>query len=382
MLGVSRKTGVFALLLGACLTGCGGGPVRTFHTGNDTRQLSDAESRRWHAAHQLDDIWRKKGLVYDEPALTAYVQDIADRLYPEFKGTVKVRLVDSPELNAFALPNGSVYLNIGLVARMRNEAQLATVIGHEISHFTRQHSLKQHNAADSAVFAGMAVTVLTGIPLSGELLVAGAMSGYSQDMEREADKLGFERLARQGYDPNEAGKVFEIMREEVEALDIHQPFLYSSHPKLSERIASMQTLAVQHADGPHLTYTERFMRHTQPLRAKVLDRYLALRKYQILILILENPTLRARYPDYATFYLGEAYRQRGQNGDDKLAEYAYRQAMLLAPDYADSHRGLALLLMKRGDKTQAMSQLHTYLAMAPDAPDRGYIKSYIAKLRE
>jgi predicted Zn-dependent protease len=269
---------------------------------------------------------------------------------------------------------------MGLVARMRNEAQLATVIGHEISHFTHQHSLKMRNAADSAVVAGMVLSVATGVSVSGQLLVTGAMSGYSQDMEREADRLGFERLVQQGYDPHEAAEVFRLMREEVKALDIDEPFLYSSHPKLAERISTMTQLAARYPANGGRKNTEQFERLTQGLRSVVLDRYLTTRRYKILILILENRALRLLYPDYADYYLGEAYRQRGEKGDATLAEHAYRQALTLAPTFADSHRGLGLLLMKQGDKLQAAQHLAQYLQMKPDAADRGYIRAYIEKL--
>jgi predicted Zn-dependent protease len=377
----------YRYLLSACalltiLTGCAGREVRDITHTADTRQLTEAEARSWHAANELDELWRKKGLIYADRQLTAYLQQVADGLYPELRGAVRVQLVDSPELNAFALPNGNIYLNIGLVARMRNEAQLATVIGHEISHFTRQHSLKKRDAADSAVFAGMAVTVLTGLPVTGDLLVLGAMSGYSQDMEREADELGFARLVQQGYDPRQAAEVFRLMLEEVDALDIDQPFLYSSHPKLTERIETMTELAGKQPPNGAALYQERFEHHTDGLRHIVLQRYLETHRYQILILLLENRALRIRYPEHAGYFLAEAYRQRGEEGDQTLAEHAYRQALIEAPEYAPSHRGLGLLLMKSGSRAEAAQHLKRYLALAPDAADRGYIQRYIEQLRD
>jgi predicted Zn-dependent protease len=263
---------------------------------------------------------------------------------------------------------------------MRNEAQLATVIAHEVSHFVRQHSLKQRDAADSVVFAGMAVTILTGLPVTGDLLVLGAMSGYSQDMEREADELGFARLVQQGYDPSQAAEVFRLMLEEVDALDIDQPFLYSSHPKLTERIATMTELAARQPNNGSARYQQRFESHTDGLRSIVLQRYLETHRYQILILLLENRALRPRYPDHAGYFLAEAYRQRDQEGDRTLAEHAYRQALVEAPSYPPSYRGLGLLLMKTGKDAEAAEHFKRYLTLAPDATDRGYVESYIQKL--
>jgi predicted Zn-dependent protease len=378
--GVARACLLAAGLLGMLLAGCAGREVRDIQRTADTRQLSEAEARLWHAAEEADQLWHKKGLIYGDPQLTSYVQQVADALYPELRGAVRVQLVDSPELNAFALPNGNIYLNIGLVARMRNEAQLATVVAHEISHFTRQHSLKKRDAADSAVFAGMAVTILTGLPVTGDLVVLGAMSGYSQDMEREADQLGFDRLVRQGYDPSQAAEVFRLMLEEVDALDIDQPFLYSSHPKLTERIETMTEFASKQPPNGAARHKARFDSHTDGLRSIVLQRYLETHRYQVLILLLENRALRIRYPDHAGYFLAEAYRQRAEQGDAVLAEHAYRQALVEAPGYAPSHRGLGLLLMKAGNAPEAARHLQRYLVLAPDAADRGYIESYLEQL--
>ena len=95
-----------------------------------------------------------------------------------------VRIYDSTELNAFALPNGSIYFNIGLLARIENEAQLATILAHEAAHFIEKHSFRQR--VSSKNYAAFAVS---GIPFS-RLVAVSSISGFSQDLEREADKKG------------------------------------------------------------------------------------------------------------------------------------------------------------------------------------------------
>jgi predicted Zn-dependent protease len=377
------RTGVHLLLVCTLLLGgCQSSNVRTLQHAEDTRQLNEYESRRWYAAEELDRHWQNKGLVYADAGLSGYLQNIAVALYPEFGDTLKLRVLDSPDLNAFSLPNGSVYLNLGLIARMENEAQLATIVAHEVSHFKFQHSLKQRHATETAAVAGWAVTLLTGIPLSGQLLALGAMSGYSQDAERESDREGFARMVANDYDPSAAVAVFAIMRAEAEALDVDEPWLYSSHPKLTERLETMQSLVAQQQAAGERREKTRFDRHTAGLRTLLLEKYLVEQRYKQLIHVLENVELRRRYPEHADFYLGEAYRQRNEEGDGARAQAAYLKALDLAGDFAPSYRALALMKLQRGEKAEALRLFDRYLELAPEAQDRKYIEMYRNRIRE
>ena len=114
-----------SLFLGACATT---GGVTSFSNAEDTGNLHEKERRLWHEAAGFDNTIKRSDQLYNNRRATAYMQGVMDRLYPEFKGKIHVRIYDSTELNAFALPNGSIYFNIGLLARMENEAQLAAVM--------------------------------------------------------------------------------------------------------------------------------------------------------------------------------------------------------------------------------------------------------------
>lgn len=365
------------------LTACNPGNVREFQNADATHHLTDAESRRWYAADQLDESMRNQGLVFRDDALQAYLQEVMDRLYPEFEGSLRVHAADSPLLNAFALPNGSIYLNIGLLARMRNEAQLAAVLGHEATHFVEQHSLKQRETLDSAAIAGVTVTLLTGIPFSGDLLAAGLLSGYSQDFEREADRQGFARMSTAGYDTTEAAEVFRIMLEEVEALDIDQPFLYSSHPRLQERIETLDSLAASDQGSTAGDKgSERFSQHIDKLREIVLQRYLSQQDYKRLILILEDEHRRSLYPAHARFYLGEAYRLRDQEEDRAKAVHAYLKTLHEAADFPATYRSLGLMYMKKGETQSAIGYFEQYLALDPDSDQAAYARSFLKRLKD
>lgn len=208
----------------------------------ETHQRPADEKSLWQEADEFDRALARAGKVNADPVLTAYLQGIMDRLYPEFKDRFSVRPLDGPHINAFALPNGSVYVNAGLIARFENEAQFATVLAHEGAHFTHRHSLQQaervRNAAAFALVAGM-----LGVPLVGDLVAPSSMFGFSREHEREADAIDYQRLTAAGYAPREAIRTFEHLQGEIKAADLKEPFFFASHPRLQERIDSFSELA-------------------------------------------------------------------------------------------------------------------------------------------
>ena len=368
------------LLVITLLAGCPTGPVRDLKTTADTQNLTPEENRVWSAGKRFDELIAKQDILYKDTALTAYVQGIADKLYPELKSTIHIRLIDSPDLNAFALPNGSVYFNIGMLARLDNESQLATIVAHEISHFLRQHALKQRSSTNTLITAGMAITLLTGIPLTGELIAVTAISGHSQSMESEADQLGFKRLIAKGYDPSQAQVTFEHLLKEVETLEIDQPYFFSSHPRLEERIKNFKRLTAEASKKDGIKNAKEYLDQTKQARTDILQRYLELHRFKTLILMLDNDDHKWRYPIYAPYYLGEAYRLRGEEGDISLAQHAYLRTIDAAPEFAPSYRALGILQMKEKQYQEALGNFRTYLTLDPKAKDRAYIEQYIKQI--
>lgn len=203
--------------------------------------------------------------VYDDPALTAYVTRVGEAVLarshlrreealPEYRATAfTFRVLDSPEINAFALPGGYVYVTRGLLAHMENEAQLAMVLGHEVAHVAARHSSKQalEEGLGALGVAGLAV-------LSEELLGAGdaveTVTGlgvgllglrYSRDDERESDRLGVEYAALAGYRAAEGSKFFATLRR-MEAREGGGGLTFlSTHPDPGRREESVTQMAAQ-----------------------------------------------------------------------------------------------------------------------------------------
>lgn len=358
-------------LLGGCATMQGEGE---FHSANDTKKLQETENRLWYEASGFDHTIQVSDQIYNNKKLTAYLQHVVDRLYPEFKGTIKVRIYDSTSLNAFALPNGSIYFNVGLLARIENEAQLAAVLAHESVHFIRKHSYKQRvSSKNAAAFA------LSGIPFSS-LAAVSSISGFSQDLEREADTMGYKRLVKAGYDPKEAAKVFQLLADEVKALGVKEPYFFSSHPKLIDRINEFKQLS-QKYKGKGRVGSRKFDKLVKPVRLDVLRKDIGQDRYKSVILVMKDKKSRTKYPAAGYYYLGEAYYRRDEQGDQKNAFKAYKKAEKLAPRFAPTYKRLGLYYMKKGNKHKARRYFTRYLRLADkNARDRSYVKQYLKSL--
>ncbi len=212
-------------------TGCAVNPV----TGDRNFTLmSEADEMRKgrQAATEISKAYD----IYDGlPALQNYVNEIGQKLArkshrPQLDYHFTV--VDSPEVNAFALPGGHIYVTRGILAYLNSEAELAAVLGHEIGHVTARHSVQQYSAATAANVAAAVGGLVAGIfvpQLGGQLAqgvqsllgVTGSalLSGYGRSHELEADRLGAEYLARSGYDPQAMIKVISVLKNQ-ELFDI------------------------------------------------------------------------------------------------------------------------------------------------------------------
>lgn len=158
-------------------------------------------------------------------------------------------VVDSPEINAFALPGGSVYVNSGLVTLLDTEDQLAAVIAHEMSHVAARHAteiLTTVNASNFLLLVTLSVIPVAIPPTALEgarLAYILSLLRYSRGKESEADTLGIRMMWNAGYDPGEMATVFRRFQEERRAAPTLLERLFSSHPVSSDRMHTVEEQA-------------------------------------------------------------------------------------------------------------------------------------------
>jgi predicted Zn-dependent protease len=323
--------------------------------------------------------------VANWPEVESYLNTVVTRLHsgPLVEGaTLHVKVVVDPTLNAFALPTGAIFIHTGMLARLENEAQVAAVLGHELSHATHRHALREYrNIKNQSAFLATLTVSTGGIGgLLGGLGVMASVSGYSQGLEREADVSGFRLMIAAGYDPRESPKVFRILLDESKRSKIKEPFFFGSHPRLAERIDSFERLVA--ALPPD-------QRRGGRSDAEAYNAILP-------AILIANATAALRAGDYdsartcaerdlklrpddpaARLQLAEVFRKRGAKDDAANALRLFRELATQHPDYDEAQRGLGLALMKSGDKPGAAAAFHRYLTLRPAADDRAYVESFI-----
>lgn len=218
---------------------------------------------------------------YDDPALQAYVQGVGDKLAAHSHRSnliYRFTVVDTTDINAFALPGGYIYITRGLLAYMGSEAEMAGVLGHEIGHVTARHAVRQYTAATAAQL-GMTLGSIF-VPGLGNNVAQNVMgvlgqallSGYGREHELESDGLGAEYLARAGYDPQAILDVLRTLKAQGDyaaaqaKAEGRQPQsyhgLFASHPdedtRLKEVLAKASFLA---PDKPADKGRDAFLKH-------------------------------------------------------------------------------------------------------------------------
>ncbi len=328
-------------------------------------------------AREFDKKKIKDNSIFTDKTVNQYLQSVMNKVYPEFKDKIRVRILNDPNLNALALYNGSIYFNLGLLARLDNEAQLATILAHEGAHFIHKHILHHRRKLKLE----SEIQVQKGAGDRAVDIAAKYLSGFSRDLERQADKYAFFRMKKAGYDIRQSPYAFKKMLAEAKANNSKQSGSFSSHPNLIERIASYNALILKHKSISGHIGKEAYLKNTQSMRIADLELNLSYARYGSLILILENKEQFVKYPAYAPYYLGEAYRQRNQQGDQTKSYLAYLDTINKVPNFAPSYRAIGIYYMKKKRYQDAKKSFIKFLALAPNHKDAAYVLQYLANIR-
>lgn len=193
------------------------------------------------------DVERKYRLE-DDPAINARMQRIASRIIPfarrDFDVPYTVQVIDSDQVNAFAIPGGPIYFFRGLIELAANDDEIASVLGHEAAHIVRQHSAKQISDAQAK---GLIASILTQgksdvVQTLANIGLAVDQLRYSRDDETESDVHGFRYLVQAGYDPDAMASFFRKMARKGGR---GGPEWLSSHPLTRRRIERAEQMATR-----------------------------------------------------------------------------------------------------------------------------------------
>jgi predicted Zn-dependent protease len=246
------------LLLSLALAGCA--TVQTTRPGavdierKQTMLVSEESVEQGAQQAYLGELQKADagGNLNADPALTARIRRITDRLIPvtaTFRPDApnwkwEVNTLTTNEMNAYAMPGGKIMVYSGLVQKLQlNDAQIATVLGHEISHALREHTRERVSRSYEEKVALVGLSVLTGgvsdtLGLADDIASATFELPHDRQQEAEADVMGLELMARAGYDPRESITLWKKM---MAAEKSEPPQFLSTHPASANRIADLES---------------------------------------------------------------------------------------------------------------------------------------------
>jgi predicted Zn-dependent protease len=314
-----------------------------------------------------------------------------------------------------------MYVHTGLLASLESEAQLAMILGLEMTHVTSRHALALARATgrpsastivalaasiglelatdasvgaiDGVGTAALSVTAATifgrGLPLAAE----AAIYGRGDQLERDADAGGMDRLVRAGYDPREAAKAFDALRRDLESRGSLEIFFFGRREQLAERVATTTELLRTHfaaaaaAPGSVRSTDEFRLRMPAVVRENArLD--IQAGRFALAADQLDRVLAVAPRDPVAHLYYGDLYRLRSQRAQSapEGADWArqaidrYEGAARLDPAFADPFRQLGLLYYQQQEIVRARAAFQQYLTLKPDAPDAERVAAYLAEL--
>jgi len=368
-------------------------------------------------AREYQDQFERRSLIYKEPRVVGLVERIGAELAPPPTDDYidyRFFVIRDPSPNAFAMPNGQIYVHTGMLARLEDSSQLAGLLAHEINHVAGHHGILQHRIT--------APRILIDIFVGGLASLMGQLR-YSRELEQEADDRASLLMANTDYDPHALPELFDILKEDFEGLRPRMATIWTTHPDPDKRGDTSRATVADLPAKPR--DAEAFDAIVYPLRAITIRDYIQDDYPYTAIALAEG--LLERYPDdmEMRMLLGDAWQRLGprsefapddfsnrdkrrnlrkrvfktrQERTEELLEteegrqafaanmdYAretYESVLAMDSAYAPAHRGLGEVYQKLGMPREAGRHYLEYVRAAPDAADRPVVMGRLTQIRD
>jgi len=378
-------------------------------------------------SRQLHGYFDQRSLLFTDPRVVEFVAGVGRGLTPaptDDYMQYRFFVLRDPSPNAFALPNGDIYVHTGMLARLADTAQLAAVLGHELNHVAGHHGVVDMRANNKKIIAGMVLGgVLGGVGSVIGIGLVASMYGFSRELEQEADDRAVGILKASPYDAHAIPEIYELLAKDYEGERPRVSTIWSTHPQLEAR--ALRTRG-QVADAPAgRRDAPAFDDVVLPLRTMTIKDYIQDDYPRTAIALAED--LSRRYPaepelltlvgdawsamgaraefDEGDLSNGQKRRNANQRvfktrqererallqtseGKAALAEHlskaqeAYMRTTALAADFAPAYRGLGEVAERLGEPRAAAQAYVDYLQRAPDADDKTVIVQRLRALRD
>jgi beta-barrel assembly-enhancing protease len=389
--------------------------------------LKDQEQRLMDESRELRGYFERQSLLYNDPRVVELVTSVGRSLAPPpTDDYIEYRffVLRDPSPNAFALPNGDIYMHTGMLARLTDTAQLAAILGHEVNHVAGHHGIVQFRSTNKKIVASMVLSgVLGGLGSVISTGLAASMYGFSRELEQEADDHAVGLLLASPYDAQALPEIYAILARDYDGITPRMPTIWSTHPQLEARAERTREQVAGAPSGRR--DTEQFDAVAFPLRTMTIRDYIQDDYPRTAMALAED--LAARYPEQPELVqlTGDAWaamgplteideeelsnRERTRNANRRLmrtrqereaqllktpegqaalrdnlanARSAYQRALALDSNFAPAFRGLGEVAERLGEPRAAATAYVDYLRKAPDAADRAVIVGRLRTLRD
>lgn len=341
----------------------------------------------WMEADERERVQRDSRSLVKDPALNAYVRGVLCRTVGEDRcRSVRLYIDEVPAFNAYMTPNGAMVVWTGLLLRVRSEAELGAILGHEFGHFELRHTLKDFKSHRTGTDLMAWASILVRNSANIQYATVGQMYAFSRDQEREADMTGFQYLARSQYPSSAAADVWEHVMGEADATAIgrrgraqhkYVAGVFATHPTDLARATYLRAASIEEHDvkPPVVDTHQAAMAKWLPV---FLNDQIKLNDFggseYLLAYLAEGsgwttPLLCAR---------GDLYRERGNPRDLVSAAQFYQEAVGKGDAPPEAYRGLGLALLRGQQVAEGQAALATYLRLKPAATDAALIATLIS----
>lgn len=364
--------------------------------------LDTREAGLWLQLDKNEEKSKTAGNRILDEELNTYLTEIVCKMSGPYCNDVRVYTQRIPLFNATMAPNGMMTLYTGFLLRAQNEAHLASVIGHEIGHYIRRHSIQRLDDIVAKNDFGFVFGIFAagiGAPGATDLVRLAMLSSqfsFSRDNEREADLIGINLLHLRGYDTREAANIWNLLLREQdpdadpEDASTSTPFA-STHPSPGERVQSLTAISDK-LQGPGkwgVTNEERFDKIVGPWKFRFLQDEVRLRNWKSSLELLNILEEYGHNKAQIAFFQGEIYRNRDNEADedaedeeDRIADIdralsAYEKCLSFPDAPVEAYRAAGLIYHKKSIHEKSRAVLTRYLQLRPNAKDRKLIRYMI-----
>ena len=352
---------------------------------NYTPDPSSDEGGFWYQIDNLEEDIKRSPHVIRDTNLNTYIEDMTCRIAAEYCPNIRVYIVNNPHLNASMYPNGMMHVHTGLILRVANESELASVIAHEIAHFLLSHQIKQwRNMHSSLITAAVFDVLLTGGLAT--MVAASNASAYSRTFEEQADMYGLQLLAAAGYETYEASNLWEYIETEREADESKssRSAFFATHPKTEDRLNYLREASINYysaeTDNSQSSEANLHVKQVLPHYQAFMVDQIALQEIGQTEALLDRHDALGYSAALTNFFRGEIYRTRQEEGDIELAIDYYKKSLASNEAPPTTYKELAYLMLKSQREIEALEYFKNYLAVEPEASDIQMVNYYIQSL--